>query len=86
MVKVRPRSRRPGVQGVQDSAGGQRLQIAVAEAAEDGKANRAVCAVLARLLHRPQSAVRIVNGATNREKLVAVTGEPAALVELLQSL
>jgi uncharacterized protein (TIGR00251 family) len=86
MVKVRPRSRRPGLQGVQESAAGPRLQIAVAEAAEDGKANRAVCAMLARALHRPQSSVRIVTGAANREKLLAVTGDSAALVELLRSL
>ena len=86
MVKVRPRSRRPGVHGVQDSAAGPRLQIEVAEAAEDGKANRAVCAMLARALHRPQSAVKIVTGVANREKLLAVTGDSAALVELLRSL
>ena len=86
MVKVRPRSRRPGLQGVQDSSAGPRLQVAVAEAAEDGKANRAVCDMLAHALHRPRSAVSIVTGATNREKLLAVTGDSAALVELLRSL
>jgi len=86
MVKVRPRSRHPGVHGVQESAAGPRLQIAVTEAAEDGKANRAVCALLAHALHRPQSAVQIVSGATNREKLLAVTGDSAALVDLLRSL
>jgi uncharacterized protein len=86
MVKVRPRSRRPGVHGVQVSAGGPRLQIAVTEAAEDGQANRAVCALLAHALRRPQPAVQIVSGATNREKLLSVTGDTAALVGLLQSL
>jgi uncharacterized protein (TIGR00251 family) len=86
MIKVRPRSRRPGVHGVQGSAGGPRLQIAVTEAAEDGKANRAVCALLADALHRPQSAVQIVSGTTNREKLLSVTGDSATLVDLLRSL
>lgn len=86
MVKVRPRSRRPGVQGVQESAAGPRLKIAVTEAAEDGKANRAVCALLARTLHRPQACVQIVAGAANSEKLLAVTGDTAALVELLRCL
>ena len=62
------------------------MKIAVAEAAEDGKANRAVCAMLARALHQPQSSVRIVTGAANSEKLLAVTGDSAALVELLKSL
>jgi len=86
MVKVRPRSRRPGVQGVQTSAAGPRLKIGVAEAAEDGKANRAVCAVVAGLLRRPQSAVRIITGASHSEKLLAVTGDSAALAELLRAL
>jgi hypothetical protein len=86
MVKVRPRSRRPGVHGVQESAAGPRLQIAVTEAAEDGKANRAVCALLADALHRPQSAVQIVSGAAHREKLLSVSGDSAALADLLRSL
>ena len=86
LVKVRPRSRRPGVHGIQASATGPRLQIAVTEAAEDGKANRAVCALLADALDRPQSAVQIVSGATNREKLLSVTGDSATLVALLRSL
>ncbi len=86
MVKVQPRSRRPGVQGVGESAGGPRLRIGVAEPAEDGKANRAVCALLAHTLHRPQSAVQIVSGATNHEKLLSVTGDAAALADLLRLL
>lgn len=86
MVKVRPRSRRPGVHGVQQSPAGPRLQIAVTEAAEDGKANRAVCAMLAQALHRPQSAVQIVSGAANREKLLSVAGDSAALADLLRAL
>jgi uncharacterized protein len=86
MVKVRPRSRRTGVHGVQESAAGPRLQVAVTEAAEDGKANRAVCALLADILHRPQSAVQIVSGATSREKLLSVTGDSAILVDTLRAL
>jgi uncharacterized protein YggU (UPF0235/DUF167 family) len=58
----------------------------VTEAAEDGKANRAVCALLADILHRPQSAVQIVSGATSREKLLSVTGDSAILVDTLRAL
>jgi uncharacterized protein YggU (UPF0235/DUF167 family) len=86
MVKVRPRSRRPGLQGVQESPAGPRLKIDVAEAAEDGKANHAVCALLAKVLHQPQSSVRIVAGTTNREKLLTVAGDSAALVAMLRTL
>lgn len=86
MVKVKPRSRRPGLHGIQDSAAGPRLQVAVTEAAEDGKANRAVCAMLARALRQPLASVQIVSGAANREKLLSVTGDAASLIERLQAL
>jgi uncharacterized protein (TIGR00251 family) len=86
LVKVQPRSRRPGLQGVQESASGPRLKIAVTEAAEDGKANRAVCAMLAKALRRPLSSVRIVTGAANREKLLAVAGDSGTLADMLRTL
>jgi uncharacterized protein (TIGR00251 family) len=86
MVKVHPQSRRPALGGVQETATGPRLKIAVTEPAEDGKANRAVCVMLASALHRPRSSVRVVAGAAAREKLLAVTGDAATLVELLRSL
>jgi uncharacterized protein (TIGR00251 family) len=86
MVKAQPRSRRPGILGTRESGTGERLLIAVAEAAEDGKANRAVCEALARALGRPIASVRIVNGAGQREKLLAVDGDAAELAERLQAL
>lgn len=86
MVKVHPRSRRPGLQGIKPSAGGPRLQITVTEAAEDGKANRALCAIVAQALRRPQSAVQIIAGAANREKVLTVSGDTASLVALLRAL
>jgi uncharacterized protein (TIGR00251 family) len=86
MVKVQPRSRHPGIQGIAQSAAGPRLKIAVTEAAEDGKANRAVCSLLAKTLDRPQASVRVVNGASQREKLLAVAGDSTTLAELLRAL
>lgn len=86
MVKVQPRARRPGLQGTQDSAAGPRLKIAVAEAAEDGKANRAVCAVVAKALDRPVSSVQILSGGSSREKILTVAGDATMLTEKLRSL
>jgi len=86
MVKVRPQAKRPGLFGVRESVSGLRLTVAVTEPAEDGKANRAVCACLAKALRQPQSSVQVVAGATSREKLLSVTGDPAALVERLRLL
>ena len=59
-------------------ADGPRLRIAVAEAAEDGWANRAACAALARVLGIPASAVTLATGAANREKTLRVEGDPSA--------
>jgi hypothetical protein len=85
-VKVQPKSRRPGVQGRAPAAEGERLRIGVAEAAEDGRANRAACATLARALDLPASAVAVVAGQTSREKTLRVAGDPAALGPRLETL
>jgi uncharacterized protein YggU (UPF0235/DUF167 family) len=79
MAKVQPRSRRPGLLGIVDSADGPRLRIGVVEAAEGGRANRAACATLAQALGVPPSAVRIVAGAASRQKRLLVAGDPAVI-------
>ena len=81
-VKVHPRSRRPGVQHV----AGDRLRIAVTEPPEDSRANRAVCAAVADLLHVAPSAVIIAAGASSREKTLRVIGDTAALSARLAAL
>ncbi len=85
-VKVQPKSRRPGVQGRAPAVEGERLRIGVAEAAEDGRANRAACATLARALDLPASAVAVVAGLTCRDKTLRVQGDPAALAARLEAL
>ena len=85
-VKVQPKSRRPGVQGRAPAVEGERLRIGVAEAAEDGRANRAACATLARALDLPASAVAVVAGMTSREKTLRIQGDPAALASMLEAL
>jgi uncharacterized protein YggU (UPF0235/DUF167 family) len=85
-VKVQPKSRRPGLQGRLPSADGERLRIGVSEAAEGGRANRAACAALARALGVPAGRVSVASGATSREKMLLVTGEPAAIAKGLAGL
>ena len=86
MVKVTPRSRRPCVHGTRVSATGERLRIDVTQAAEKGEANRAVCDLLADLLRQPRGNVRVIAGAANREKLLAVTGDVVSLTDRLRLL
>ena len=86
MVKVQPKSRRPGVQGRAPAPEGERLRIGVTEAAEGGRANRAVCATLAGLLDVPASSVAVSAGAASRDKILRVSGDPERLRTRLEAL
>lgn len=68
-LRVQPRSRRPGLGGVQ----GGRLRARVAEPASDGAANAALIALLSRVLAVPQNDITMRAGATGRDKTVRVT-------------
>ncbi len=85
-MKVQPKSRRPGIQGRALSAHGPCLRIGVNEPPEDGRANRAVCFVLAEALHIPSSAVAVTLGQTSRDKTLHITGNAAALTAILETL
>ncbi len=83
-MKAQPKSRRPGIGGL--SADGSALRVAVSEAPEDGRANRAVCTVIAQALDVPGSAVEVAQGATSRLKTLRIAGDPARLIERLERL
>jgi uncharacterized protein YggU (UPF0235/DUF167 family) len=85
-VKVQPKSRRPGLGGLKPAADGPRLAVAVTDAPEDGRANRAACAALAAALGLPVSAVEVAQGAASREKLLRVAGDAALLGPRLEAL
>lgn len=73
-LKVVPGSRRDSIEG----AYGDRLKVKVAAPPEDGRANHAVCALLARVLGVHRRDVVVVSGATSPEKAVRVTGVSGA--------
>ena len=85
-VKVQPKSRRPGVGGRAPDVDGERLRIGVAEAAEDGRANRAACAALADALGVRQGDVSVALGATSRDKTLFVAGDAGVLAARLEAL
>jgi uncharacterized protein YggU (UPF0235/DUF167 family) len=85
-VKAQPKSRRPGVQGVAPGPDGAALRVGVSEPAEDGRANQAICDLLANRLAVPRSAVTIAAGHASRTKRVAVAGDPTALAARLEAL
>ena len=75
-VKAVPGARRDEVVGLL----GERLKVRVSAPPEGGKANAAICALLARELGVPARAVSVVRGASNAEKCVFVAGVRATVV------
>lgn len=67
-VRVSPRSSTSAVEGWRDGA----LRVRVTAAPTDGRANRAVAALLAETFGVAPSAVRLVSGAAARDKLFRV--------------
>ncbi len=55
------------------------LKAAVTAPAEDGRANQAVIDLLARAWRLPRSAFAVTRGATHRNKVLSVDGEPEVL-------
>jgi uncharacterized protein (TIGR00251 family) len=69
-VRLTPRSSSSAVEGVLDGV----LKVRVTAAAVEGAANTALIRLLAEVLDVPRRDVRIVAGATSRQKLVVVDG------------
>ena len=76
-VKAVPGAKRNQVAGVL----GERLKVRVSQPPEGGKANRAICVLLAKELGVRPSAVSVVRGESSAEKVVRVEGIGIALVE-----
>jgi uncharacterized protein (TIGR00251 family) len=74
-LRVQPRARRTALECV----AGRALKAAVTAPAEDGKANSAVIDLLAGEWRLPKSAFEVTRGATARDKVVSIAGEPALL-------
>ena len=73
-VRAQPRARRTAL----DCAGGT-LKAAVAAPAEDGRANAALIDLLAATWRLPKSTFAVTRGATSRDKVISIAGEPALL-------
>lgn len=69
-VKVVPGSSRDRIAGVL----GDRLKVTVSAPPEGGKANRAVCELLATLLGTPLRQVTLIQGQTQSMKTILITG------------
>jgi hypothetical protein len=73
-VKLQPRGRRDELLGFADDV----LRARVSAPPVDGKANKALCRLIADRVGVAPSRVTVVRGAKSREKLVEVRGVDAA--------
>src|SRR5687768_6278646 len=80
-VRVQPRASRSEIAGVQGDA----LRVRLAAPPVDGTANAALIELLAGALAVPRGQIRIVAGASSRNKIVEVFGAGAAGVRALIS-
>ena len=69
-IRVQPRAKRTEVAGERGGA----VVIRVSAPPVDGKANEAVCRLIAQRLGVPKTAVEIVRGESARNKLVRIAG------------
>ena len=53
---------------------------------EDGKANKALIALLAKRLKIAKSAISIVSGETARKKILRIVGDPEDVIGKIESL
>jgi len=81
-VRLTPRASADRLGGVRAEAdGGAALKAAVTAPPEDGKANAALVALLAKAWRVPKSAIRVVAGAADRRKTLLVEGDPVLLLD-----
>jgi uncharacterized protein (TIGR00251 family) len=79
-VRLTPRGGRDAIDGwAEDSAGKRHLKARVSLPPEDGKANKALIALLAKSLDISKSSIRIAAGETSRLKTIEIVGDRAAL-------
>jgi uncharacterized protein (TIGR00251 family) len=79
-VRLRPRGRRDELIGVVDGV----LQARVSAPPVDGRANRALCKLIAKRVGVAPSKVSVLRGGKSRDKLVGVEGiDSDALIEAL---
>ena len=78
-VHAQPGARRAQLRGLHGDA----VKIAVGEAAQDGKANKAIVRLIADALDLPASDVAIASGMTGRRKRVFLNGDAKQLKQKL---
>ncbi|NFV82137.1 DUF167 family protein [Magnetospirillum aberrantis] len=84
-IRLTPKASRDRVDGpVSEADGGTVLKVSVTAVPEDGKANAALIKLLSKEWRVPKSGMDIVQGATDRRKVILITGEPGDILARLE--
>lgn len=87
LVRLTPKGGRDAVDGVETLADGRvALKARVRVAPEDGRANAALVALIAKALGAPKNKVSIRSGETSRVKRLFIAGDPALYLDALAEL
>jgi uncharacterized protein len=85
-IRVTPKSRRAGIQGLADRpAGGADLKVALQAAPEKGRANDELIRLLAQAWGIPRRRLTLLAGAADRHKTVLVEGDPGLIMSGLEA-
>ena len=79
-VHAQPGAKQAALRGLHGDA----IKIAVKEAAQDGKANKAIEAFVAKALGTAKSSVRVASGHSSRSKRVFVEGDSSELLRSVE--
>lgn len=84
-LRLTPKASRDRIDGLAEEAGGGRvLKAAVTAVPENGKANAALIALLAKAWKVPRTSIAVIAGATDRRKTLLISGDAAALRSRLE--
>ena len=73
-VFVTPKAGADAVDGFAETDGVREVRVRVRAIPDEGKANKAVCALMAKFLGVPKSAVEVASGSTSRHKRLRIVG------------
>ena len=83
-VRLTPKARQTAIGDIAlDANGAASLRIAVTAPPEDGKANAAMIALLAKSWKLLKSRIKLVSGATSRNKKIRITGDAGILSHVI---
>ncbi len=86
-IRLAPKAKRDKIGDIVDIADGKKaLKVAVNAIPEDGKANKALIALLAKQWKIPKTTMSLISGHTNKNKVLLIDGDGTDIKERILGL